>query len=74
MYTWTFGDMNCDGATDLFDIDPFVIALTSAGHSTPFDDYLALWPDCDPQRADIDGSGTVDLFDVDPFVQLLSAK
>jgi len=66
------GDLNCDGAVDLFDIDPFVIALTSASHEPAFDDYDAAYPDCDPMLADVDESGVVDLFDVDPFVSVLA--
>ena len=66
------GDLNCDGAVDLFDIDPFVIALTSASQTPPFADYGAAFPDCNPLLADINSDGTVDLFDIDPFVVLLT--
>ena len=68
------GDLNCDGEVNLFDIDPFVLALTSASNPDPFDDYYAVHPDCDPLLADIDGDGSVKLFDIDPFVELLTAK
>ena len=66
------GDLNCDGLINNFDIDPFALAVASApsGYST----YYAAYPNCDPTRADIDGSGVVDLFDIDPFVDLLIAK
>ena len=60
------GDLNCDGQVDLFDIDPFVLALTDEAG------YNAAFPDCDPLLADIDGNGEVDLFDIDPFVELLT--
>ena len=66
------GDLNCDGTLNNFDIDAFVLALTSAGHATPFDDYYAVYPSCDPMRADINGDGAVNNFDIDPFVLLLS--
>ena len=65
------GDMNCDGAINNFDIDPFVLALTSAGHATPFDDYDAAWPACDGMLADCNEDGAVDNFDIDAFVALL---
>ena len=66
------GDLNCDGVVDLFDIDPFVLALTSASHDPPFDDYNATFPGCDPLLADTNDDDTVDLFDIDPFVALLT--
>ena len=67
------GDLNCDGAVNLFDIDPFVLALTSAGNADPFDDYYTVWPDCDPLLADVNADGSVNLFDIDPFVELLTS-
>ena len=65
------GDMNCDGVVNNFDIDAFVLALTSAEHIPAFDDYYAVYPDCDGMRADCDGSGAVNNFDIDAFVGLL---
>ena len=70
--SFNVGDLNCDGEIDLFDIDPFVLALTSATHTPAFDDYNAAYPDCDPLLADINDDGGVDLFDIDPFVALLT--
>ena len=67
------GDLNCDGSVNLFDVDPFVVAMTSAGNSVPFDDYDAQYPDCDPWLADINADGTVNMFDIDPFVDLLTS-
>lgn len=67
------GDTNCDGVVDLFDIDSFVLAVTSATNTPPFASYYALFPNCDPYRADINGDGVVNLFDVDPFVNLLTS-
>jgi len=60
------GDLNCDGAVNNFDIDPFVLALTDpAGYAQQF-------PNCDRMLADINGDGVVDNFDIDPFVKLLT--
>ena len=69
---YALGDINCDGEVNLFDIDPFVLALTSAGNPDPFDAYYAVWPDCNPMLADVDGDGSVNLFDIDPFLELLT--
>ena len=66
------GDLNCDGALDLFDIDPFVLALASASDNPPFASYYAVYPNCNPLLADIDQDSSVDLFDIDPFVALLT--
>ncbi len=60
------GDMNCDGLTDAFDIDPFVLALTNPPA------YAAAYPACDYMLADINGDGLVNAFDIDPFVVLLT--
>jgi len=40
------GDLNCDGAVNPFDIDPFVLALTSPGG------YAAAYPNCNILNAD----------------------
>ena len=66
------GDMNCDFVVDNFDIDAFVLALTSADHAEPFDDYYALYPACNGMLADCNGDGSVNNFDIDPFVGLLT--
>ena len=68
------GDLNCDGSVNNFDIDPFVLALTSAGHPTPCDDYDAVYPDCSCMLADTNGDGSVNNFDIDPFVELLTGE
>jgi hypothetical protein len=60
------GDLNCDGALNAFDIDPFVLALTDPSA------YAGLYPNCDVNRADINGDGSVNAFDIDPFVLLLT--
>ena len=69
--TYAVGDLNCDGSVNLFDVDAFVVAMTSASNTVPFDDYYAAYPDCDATLADCNDDGTVNLFDVDPFVELL---
>jgi len=62
------GDMNCDGLINAFDIDAFVLALTSPAG------YAESYPDCFISGADINGDGTVDAFDIDPFVDLLTVQ
>jgi len=59
------GDLNCDGAVNVFDIDPFVLALTDQAA------YGAQFPYCDYMLADCNGDGSVNVFDIDPFVALL---
>ena len=60
------GDMNCDESVNVFDIDPFVLALTDA------DAYVATYPECDLLNGDINGDGDVNSFDIDPFVLLVA--
>ncbi len=64
------GDLNCDGAVNAFDVDPFVQALTA----TPpeYAEYYALYPQCNHSSADINQDGVVNVFDIDPFVDLLA--
>lgn len=64
---WCRGDLNCDGAINTFDIDPFVLALTSP------DAYAASFAGCDYTLADVNYDGVVNAFDIDPFVLLLTA-
>lgn len=63
---YELGDLNCDGFINVFDIDPFVLALTSP------EAYTSAFPDCDRMLADINGDGLVNAFDIDPFVLLLT--
>jgi len=60
------GDLNCDGAINNFDIDPFVLALTDSIA------YARAYPHCDWILGDVNGDGVVNNFDIDPFVTLLS--
>ena len=61
------GDLNCDGAVNNFDIDPFVIALTDPGA------YGEQFPSCRIENADVNADGSVNNFDIDPFVECLVA-
>lgn len=55
-------DVNCDGARDFFDIDPFLMAL--------FEPATYLATHCGGSRcaADINCDDAVDFFDIDPFL------
>lgn len=60
------GDTNCDGVIGFSDINPFVLALTSAT------DYVARYPTCARLNADCNLDGQVDFGDINPFVALLT--
>ncbi|MBU0641452.1 MAG: hypothetical protein KKB50_21535 [Planctomycetes bacterium] len=62
------GDLNCDGLLNGFDIDPFVLVLST---NEPYDEYYAQYPNCNHMLADINGDGQINGFDIDPFVDLL---
>jgi hypothetical protein len=59
------GDLNCDGAVNFDDINPFVTALISQAA------YEAGYPGCDWLNADCNADGAVDFDDINPFVALL---
>ncbi|MFH1748733.1 MAG: M14 family zinc carboxypeptidase [Planctomycetota bacterium] len=59
------GDLNCDGAVNAYDIDPFICALS------PECDYESGWPDCDRQLADCNEDGDVNAYDIDRFIELV---
>jgi hypothetical protein len=61
------GDVNCDGAVNVFDIDPFVLALTNP------QGYAFALPSCNILTADANKDGLVNAFDIDPFVLLLTS-
>jgi YVTN family beta-propeller protein len=61
------GDLNCDGATDFGDINPFVLALADPAA------YAAAYPGCPLINRDINGSGSFGFDDINPFVALLTA-
>ena len=67
------GDLNCDGAVNNFDVDPFILALISSQNGVP-EAYYDAYPDCDIMLADVNTDGSITLFDVDPFVALLTGK
>jgi len=60
------GDLNCDGAVNFDDINPFVLALSDPAG------YAAAFPNCNILNGDCDGDGDVDFDDVNAFVALLS--
>jgi hypothetical protein len=61
-----YGDLNCDDVINVFDIDPYVRALTDPAA------YEAAYPDCDYELADTNHDDVVDTFDIDSFVLLLT--
>jgi streptogramin lyase len=65
------GDMNCDGALNTFDIDPFVLALTATWPD--YAEYYAQFPCCPRDLADVNCDGEVNTFDIDPFVSMLTS-
>jgi hypothetical protein len=67
--SYPVGDLNCDGVLNAFDIDPFVLVLTSGA---PYQAYYAAFPDCNHLLADCNCDGAVNAFDIDPFVNLLT--
>jgi hypothetical protein len=60
------GDLNCDGAADFGDINPFVLALSNPAA------YAAAYPDCHILRGDCNEDGVVDFQDINPFVAVLA--
>ena len=60
------GDMNCDGAVNFDDINPFVLALSDPAG------YAAAYPSCNILNGDINGDGLVNFDDINPFVALLT--
>jgi hypothetical protein len=63
---FSLGDMNCDGALDAFDIEPFILALIDPSG------YGAEHPLCDRMLADLNNDDTVDAFDIEPLAALLA--
>ena len=60
-----FGDLDCDGSVNAFDIEAFLLALfDSAG-------YQAAHPDCEIILADLDSNGSINAFDIEPFPAVL---
>ena len=61
------GDMNCDGAVDGADIEPFFFASSDPVGSQ------AAFPGCNLTNADINGDASVDGADIEPFFECLSS-
>ena len=59
------GDLNCDGAFNGGDIDPFFLALGDPAA------YTAQFPNCDILLGDMNGDGAVNGGDIDPFFDCL---
>lgn len=59
------GDLNCDGAIDALDIEPFLLALFDP------DAYESRYPDCEITLADLNRDHAVDAFDIEPFLAAL---
>lgn len=65
--TFLIGDLNCDGAVNFGDINPFVLFLSN------FPAWQMAYPGCPPSNGDINGDGAFpDFGDINPFVALLS--
>ena len=60
-----FGDLNCDGAFNGGDIDPFFLALGDPAA------YAIAFPTCEPLLGDMNGDGRLDGGDIDPFFACL---
>lgn len=63
VFTKPFGDLNCDGATNGFDIEAFVTLLSDPA------DYAASYPGCDMGNGDFNQDGTVNGFDIGSFIE-----
>ena len=72
--TWSYravpaqlpGDLNCDGAVDFDDINPFVLILSNPAQ------WQAEFPGCPWQNGDCNADGFVNFDDINPFVALLT--
>lgn len=63
-----YGDMNCDGAVNNFDIDSFVLALIDPPA------YAAAYPTCNRLNGDVNRDNAFNNFDIDPFVNCIVAS
>lgn len=64
----TLGDMNCDCAVNVLDINAFVLALSDPAA------YAAMFPSCNIMFGDINGDGFVNVLDINAFVALLAGN
>ncbi|MCH8805092.1 MAG: hypothetical protein IH986_03280 [Planctomycetes bacterium] len=67
LFGHVLGDLNCDGAFNGGDIDPFFLALGDPPG------YHAAFPACDIMLADMNGDGSVNGGDIDAFFACLAA-
>ncbi len=65
LFTKPFGDLNCDGATNGTDIEPFITALSDPA------DYASTYPECDIGNGDFNQDGTVNGFDIGSFIDAI---
>jgi hypothetical protein len=63
-----YGDLNCDGAVNFGDINPFVLALSDP------EAWQQQYPNCNILNGDCNGDGLVSFDDINPFVALLSGE
>ena len=61
------GDLNCDGALNGADIDPFFLALGDPAA------YAIAFPNCDIMNGDVNRDGAVNGADIDVFFECLGA-
>ncbi|TWT42007.1 hypothetical protein RAS1_31340 [Phycisphaerae bacterium RAS1] len=59
-------DANCDGAVNILDINPLVLAISDAAA------YQAMFPACSLRcNTDINGDGATNVLDINPFVDCI---
>ncbi len=64
----SIGDMDCDGAVDELDVEPFALALIDVFA------YNAAFPTCDSANADANEDGALSGADIPAFIAILSGK
>ncbi len=62
----SYGDLNCDGAVDFYDINPFVLLLSDPQA------WQQQYPRCHRLNGDCNADGQVNFEDINPFVALLA--
>jgi hypothetical protein len=60
------GDLNCDGAVDAFDVEPFIAALLDP------QGYQQEFVACDSMLGDMNLDGRLDALDIEPFIDALT--
>lgn len=64
-YPPTPGDLNCDGAVNVLDINAFILAIANPAA------YQAAYPACDLSNGDCNGDGATDVLDINAFAALV---